>query len=40
MEIESFCKTSGATGLHIYIPLAARYDYEIVKTFAQVVAEL
>ena len=27
------CKTSGATGLHIFIPLHAQYDYEIVKQF-------
>ncbi len=38
LEIESYCKTSGSTGLHIYIPLAARYDYEIAKTFAQSIA--
>ncbi|MDN3654420.1 non-homologous end-joining DNA ligase [Ferruginibacter paludis] len=30
----SFCKTSGATGLHIYVPLGARYMYEQVKDFA------
>lgn len=40
MEIESYCKTSGATGLHIYIPLAAKYDYDIVKTFAQLIAQM
>ncbi len=39
LEIESYCKTSGATGLHIYVPLAAKYDYEIVKNFAQLVAQ-
>lgn len=38
-EIESYCKTSGATGLHIYVPLAAKYDYDIVKNFAQLVAQ-
>jgi len=40
LEIESFCKTSGATGLHIYIPLAAKYDYETAKTFAELIAHL
>lgn len=38
LEVESYCKTSGSTGLHIYVPLAAKYDYEIAKNFAQVVA--
>jgi len=34
----SFCKTSGATGLHIYLPLGARYEYDIVKQFAELIA--
>jgi bifunctional non-homologous end joining protein LigD len=38
LEVESYCKTSGSTGLHIYVPLAAKYDYEIAKTFAQSIA--
>lgn len=38
LEVESFCKTSGATGLHIYIPLAAKYDYETVRNFAHLLA--
>ncbi|GFO67655.1 ATP-dependent DNA ligase [Geomonas limicola] len=33
-------KTSGATGIHIYIPLGARYDYDAAVKFAQVVATL
>jgi bifunctional non-homologous end joining protein LigD len=32
---KSFCKTSGATGLHIYVPMKQKYDYEEVKNFAQ-----
>lgn len=39
LEIDSYCKTSGATGLHIFVPLAARYDYDVVKNFAQLVAQ-
>lgn len=35
-----YLKTSGATGLHIYIPLGARYEYETAKDFAHVIAML
>ncbi len=35
-----YCKTSGATGVHIYIPLNAKYDFEISREFAHVIAEL
>jgi bifunctional non-homologous end joining protein LigD len=30
----SFCKTSGASGMHIYIPIGRKYTYEQVKDFA------
>ena len=33
---KSFCKTSGASGLHIYVPMAKKYSYEQVKDFAHV----
>jgi bifunctional non-homologous end joining protein LigD len=36
----AYCKTSGATGLHIYVPMAKRYDYEQVKNFAEVLCTL
>jgi bifunctional non-homologous end joining protein LigD len=36
----SYCKTSGATGLHIYIPLKARYTYEETGPFAERVARM
>jgi bifunctional non-homologous end joining protein LigD len=39
LETECYCKTSGATGLHIYVPLAAKYNYELVKTFAELIAQ-
>lgn len=38
-KIKGYCKTSGATGLHIYIPLGAKYEFEIAKEFAHVIAE-
>lgn len=35
-----FAKTSGKTGLHIVVPLGARYGYDTVKDFAQLVMSL
>ena len=40
LEIVSFPKTSGATGLHILIPLGRRYSHEEGRTFARLVALL
>ena len=34
--VAAFCKTSGASGLHIYIPMGAKYRYDQVRSFAQV----
>ena len=36
----SYCKTSGATGLHVYVPLAAKYTYEQAREFAHMIAIL
>ena len=36
----SFPKTSGATGIHIYVPLGAKYTYDQGKEFAHMVAML
>ena len=33
----SYCKTSGSTGMHIYIPLGAAYTYESSKEFARMI---
>jgi bifunctional non-homologous end joining protein LigD len=33
--VPSYCKTSGSTGLHIYIPLGAKYTYEDSKEFGR-----
>ncbi len=35
---QSFPKTSGATGIHIYVPLGARYTYDQAKDFSHMVA--
>ena len=37
---ECFCKTSGKRGLHVYVPLGARYDYGQAREFAQIVATI
>jgi len=39
-DIPCYCKTSGATGLHIYIPLGAKYTYEQTRQFGQMLATL
>ncbi len=40
LEVPSYCKTSGSTGLHIYIPLNARYDYEQCREFGRAIATM
>ncbi|WJS96713.1 DNA ligase D [Flavobacterium johnsoniae] len=37
-ESPCYCKTSGASGLHVYIPLGGKYDYDSVKIFAEILA--
>ncbi|KDN55662.1 DNA ligase D [Flavobacterium seoulense] len=38
LESECYCKTSGASGLHVYIPLGAKYNYDQVKILAELLA--
>ncbi len=40
INVPAYCKTSGATGLHIYIPLGAKYSYEQSKEFARMVVTI
>jgi len=40
LELASYPKTSGATGLHILLPLGARYSYDETRTFARLLATL
>lgn len=40
LDVASYCKTSGATGLHIAVPLGAKYTYEKAKEFAEQIARL
>ncbi len=38
--IDCYCKTSGSTGLHIYIPLNAKYNYDQSKEFARLIVTM
>jgi bifunctional non-homologous end joining protein LigD len=36
--LESFCKTSGADGIHVLVPLERRHTYDDTRQFAEIVA--
>ena len=38
LGVEGYVKTSGSTGIHIYIPLGAKYDYDQCQLFGKVIA--
>jgi len=38
--VPSFCKTSGSTGLHIYMPLERKYTYEDSKEFGRAIVKV
>jgi bifunctional non-homologous end joining protein LigD len=40
IDVSAYCKTSGSTGLHIYIPLGAKYTYEDSKEFGRSIVKL
>ena len=40
IDVEGFCKTSGSKGIHIYIPLGAKYTYEQALDFVKIIAKL
>jgi bifunctional non-homologous end joining protein LigD len=35
--ITSYCKTSGATGIHVYVPTQKKYTYDQLKDFSHIV---
>jgi bifunctional non-homologous end joining protein LigD len=39
LGLESWLKTSGGKGLHVVVPLAPRYDYDMVKGFSQAIVK-
>lgn len=38
LKLTSFIKTSGATGIHIYVPVEPLYTYEQLRTFGEIIA--
>ncbi|QHS61906.1 DNA ligase D [Chitinophaga agri] len=39
LGVTAFCKTSGASGIHIYVPTGGKYNYETCRLFAEYVAK-
>ena len=40
LELESYPKTTGGDGMHLYIPVQPVYTYEMTKSVAEIVARL
>jgi bifunctional non-homologous end joining protein LigD len=40
LNVPAYCKTSGSTGMHIYIPLNAKYSYDQSQLFAKIIVSL
>jgi len=40
IDVPSYCKTSGSTGMHIYIPLNAKYSYDQSQMFAKIIVSI
>ena len=39
-KIEGFPKTSGSTGMHIYIPMNSKYSFDQIKDFGHVIMQM
>ena len=39
-KVEGYCKTSGSSGIHIYIPAGAQYSFEQIKNFAHIMMQM
>ncbi|TDO24718.1 DNA ligase D [Pedobacter duraquae] len=40
LDVPAYCKTSGSTGMHIYIPLAGKYTYDQSQMFARILVDI
>jgi len=40
IDVPSYPKTSGSTGMHIYIPLGAKYTYDQSQLFAKIIVSI
>ena len=40
LKVDVFLKTSGATGIHLYVPVEPIYTYEQLRTFAEIIARM
>lgn len=39
-KFKGYCKTSGSSGIHIYIPMGAQYSFEQVKNFGHILMQM
>lgn len=40
IDVPSYIKTSGSTGMHVYIPLGAKYTYDQSQMFAKIIVSI
>ncbi|HEU4822146.1 MAG TPA: non-homologous end-joining DNA ligase [Nitrososphaeraceae archaeon] len=40
LHIDSYVKTSGKTGLHVFVPVAPIYTYDQTRTFAEIIGKM
>jgi bifunctional non-homologous end joining protein LigD len=40
LKIKSYIKTSGKTGLHIFVPIVRAYSYDQTRAFAEIVGKI